>query len=243
MYVLMGTNGGYFMKKIVGVSLIAVMLVCMLLGCAKSPNESKYDLSEELRECMIGDTILMGKYRQTRREKDGVDPIQWTVLAREDKKVLLISSYIIDYQQYNSKNGEEEVEVAWTTSSIRQWLNETFYENAFSSSEKNIILQSTVYDAPFEEGVSRYSLDKIFLISAEEELITYKMYDRRTESTYPTEYASGLGATGECWLRDVWNDWGWNYSARVETERHGGMSSRDILDYNGVRPVMWVEVN
>ena len=223
------------MKKIVGVMLIAVMLVCMLLGCSKSPNESKYDLSEELRECMIGDTILMGKYRQTRREKDGVDPIQWIVVAKENDKVLLVSYYVLDYQKYHDGDTDN---VDWETSSVRKWLNETFYNNAFDSSEKDRILTSNILD--YYSSSSTYTLDRLFFLSSQEIYSDYKMSERRTESSYPTDYASGLGATGDYWLRDTSKE---SSTATIEWERHGGEIEQSKNEYCGVRPAMWVKVN
>lgn len=104
------------------------------------------------------------------------EPLRWRIL--DPSEGLVMCESIIDSQAYNNyvlyANGEYWGDSAktyyssnWAKSSLRSWLNDDFYNTAFSSSEKNAIktsylenksTYSSVCDAP-----STY--DKIFLLS------------------------------------------------------------------------------
>ena len=104
------------------------------------------------------------------------EPLRWRIL--DPSEGLVMCESIIDSQAYNNyilyANGEYYGDSAktyyasnWAKSSLRSWLNDDFYNTAFSSSEKNAIktsylenksTYSSVYDAP-----STY--DKVFLLS------------------------------------------------------------------------------
>lgn len=104
------------------------------------------------------------------------EPLRWRILDPEEG--LVMCKNIIDSQAYNNydlyANGEHWGDSAmthyasnWAKCSLRQWLNDDFYNTAFSSSEKNAIktsylenksTDSSSYDAP-----STY--DKVFLLS------------------------------------------------------------------------------
>ena len=84
------------------------------------------------------------------------DPIKWRVLDPSDG--LVISETIIDSQPYDN-NGDGN----YHSCSLRQWLNEDFYNFAFSEEQKLIIQTTSIKAAP--EGRIN---DKIFLPSREE---------------------------------------------------------------------------
>jgi len=60
------------------------------------------------------------------------EPITWRVLEVTEQDVFLLSEQIVELEPY------EEVKTGstWEESSIRSWLNETFYQEAFSDREK-----------------------------------------------------------------------------------------------------------
>ena len=104
------------------------------------------------------------------------EPITWRVLDPSEGYVM--SNTIIDAQAYQNfvyQNGDEYYNSKscesyasdWATSSLRQWLNNDFYNTAFSAEEKarigtthleNKSTSSSTYD-------SANTYDKIFLIS------------------------------------------------------------------------------
>ena len=85
------------------------------------------------------DTVVFGKYEQDNNFDNGPEDIEWMILKKEDDKVKLMSKYIIDRQPYYA---EGQAEVKYEESYFRQWLNDKFYNSAFSDKEKEIIIDS-----------------------------------------------------------------------------------------------------
>ena len=82
-----------------------------------------------------GDIITFGSYEQDNDLSNGKEPIEWVVLENNEDNVKVISKYILDavpYHQYNE-------EVQWKDSTIHEWLNNEFYNAAFSDEEKKKI--------------------------------------------------------------------------------------------------------
>ena len=100
----------------------------------------------------VGDYIKFGNYPQT--AKDEVQPIEWQVLAKEGNKILIISKYGLDAKRFDDNSND------WASSEIRYWLNDNFYNKAFTEKEKKSINSSNLSDV----GTS----DKVFLLSKEE---------------------------------------------------------------------------
>ena len=91
-----------------------------------------------LDEAQVGDTLSFGAYEQDADSKNGKEEIFWTVLDEKDDKLLLISNRILGYNQYN----DTEDTVTWEDSSIRKWLNEDFYNDAFNDEEKKKVIET-----------------------------------------------------------------------------------------------------
>ena len=86
------------------------------------------------------DTVKFGKYEQDGDIDNGKEDIDWVVLAREDDKALLMSKYILSLNKYN----EDKEDITYEESTIRGFLNNDFYDEAFSENEMNIILETKV---------------------------------------------------------------------------------------------------
>lgn len=89
------------------------------------------------KQYSIGDSIFFGNYPQDADEI--VRPIEWMVLKKEDK-VLLLSKYVLDSQSYDGSWKE----ITWEMSYIREWLNNEFYGIAFNNAEKKKIQTTLV---------------------------------------------------------------------------------------------------
>ena len=94
------------------------------------------------------DSVYFGRYWQIDTnndgkadDKDNKTPIQWRVLSVDNDEVLLLADKCLEYRQFH--NGTEE-SVTWENCSLRKWLNNEFYNNAFSADEKNAIVQKTL---------------------------------------------------------------------------------------------------
>lgn len=110
-----------------------------------------------------GRYVTLGTYPQS-ANGDDLTPIEWRVLARDGNKALLISRYGLDVQPYNS----EKTDVTWETCTLRTWLNNTFFNKAFTSAEQATILTTTVYNfwtegnTEWESGGGNTTQDRIF---------------------------------------------------------------------------------
>lgn len=93
-----------------------------------------------------GTTIVEGEYYYFK-----VEPIIWKIMTIENGQAVLFAVNIIDAQVYYENCGENRTIDGKTIysnnyeySDIRAWLNDTFYNNAFSSNENNTMIKTTV---------------------------------------------------------------------------------------------------
>lgn len=124
-------------------------------------------VKSNLSNCSIGDIVKMGSYEQDNDSSNGKEVIEWKVLAKEGNKVLLISQYALNYQQYNTSR----TDVTWETCSLRLWLNDEFYNEAFSDTDKQLITTSTVTadkNPSYGTNQGNDTSDKVFLLSINE---------------------------------------------------------------------------
>ena len=187
------------MKKILAFCLAVLLCAVSGTGLTETPQPEKPEA-----EYKVGDVVIFGSYEQDNDASNGKEPIEWVVLQVEsDGTCLMISKYALDCKPYNAAQNE----VTWETCTLRNWLNGSFYNTAFSSSEreKTALTKNANADAPIhgtEGGNDTY--DHVFLLSLEE---TEKYYsiDKSTEPEWywngenrliktPTEYAKAQGA-------------------------------------------------
>ena len=100
----------------------------------------------------VGDIVTFGSYEQDGRLSNGSEPIEWDVLDEKDGRYLLISHYVLDVQQFDdgrtdtslrADEDESSTFVTWETCSLRKWLNNEFYNTAFSATEQQYIVKVT----------------------------------------------------------------------------------------------------
>ena len=127
------------------------------------------------------------------------ESLKWRVLDAETGLVMCES--IIDSQAYNDYYYDGYVDAAkttycnkWETSSIRQWLNEDFYNTAFSSADKTHITQSSITNKGYS---STYDYDdtedNIFLLSYDDMVNKDYGIDSTTRQAQGTDYAKSQG--------------------------------------------------
>ena len=112
-------------------------------------------------------------------------PLRWRVLSWDDKEgtALLLCDSIIDAQPFDITDMQGDGTSQYSASTIRTWLNTTFFNTAFSEAEKKMILPTEVdfseksmnpYGQPgtidYEERpfVWENTTDSIFLLSLED---------------------------------------------------------------------------
>ena len=122
-----------------------------------------------LKNLVAGDHLLFGTYPQKTQKKDGIDctPIEWIVLEISGRQAFLLSRYALDVQPYNKKVKD----TTWEVCSLRKWLNNTFFNKAFSKFEKKAIILCEV-DNSREQRYTKWSTnggnntrDNVFLLS------------------------------------------------------------------------------
>ena len=86
----------------------------------------------------IGDIVILGTYEQDNDLSNGPEPIEWQVIGTRDGHTLLLSKYALDCKKYN----ESWADVTWEDCTLRSWLNDDFYNTAFSSSDMERIVNA-----------------------------------------------------------------------------------------------------
>lgn len=167
----------------------------------------------------IGDTVIFGSYPQG--ENGEVEPIEWIVLdIDENGYYVLISNYGLDAKQYN----KVYVAITWENCSLRTWLNDEFYNIAFSTEEKTKIKATHVVNNDnFEYGTSggNDTEDNVYLLSIDEITqyygITQEQCKQENEMLYcrPTEFAKINGA-------EPWDHTQHNVSVAKQSAKYDG---------------------
>lgn len=233
-------------------------------------NKEKNNNSEKV----IGDfeSIKFGKYNQSYNSEKSdwnEDPIEWIILEKdsENKKVLLISKYILDVRFNVYKSGEKNT--TWENSNIRTWLNNEFYNTAFTEEEKNKIKEEQLVNEDNDDYMTlggRDTLDKIFLLSISEARKYFSNGDNlgnkdqlvRAGAAKGTQYAEyrKLGKIRKD-KQDKYEEWMLENSAYNLRSPGGAQDSTAAvgpdaiistsgnvgtgLNRRGVRPAMWIE--
>lgn len=107
----------------------------------------------------VGRSVRFGSFYNYERTDKQLQPIIWRILARDGNRALLISLYEIEELPFN----DTEEDVGWADCSLRRWLNEDFYNTAFTAAEQSAIELTLVDNTP-EEATQDY----IFLLSYSE---------------------------------------------------------------------------
>ncbi|MDR3263266.1 MAG: DUF6273 domain-containing protein [Clostridiales bacterium] len=127
---------------------------------ASAPSDARYDTTG-IKYYTFG-SYPQGKNGESKE-------ILWRKLGETepDGTVLLMSEYILDCAQYH--DDEEEEEISWETSDIRQWLNGTGQGSYYDGERKRSFFE-TAFQKPKEKKLIQKAAngDKVFLLSVEE---------------------------------------------------------------------------
>lgn len=217
-------------------------------------NDDKLSAARDARYS-VGNYVTLGHYPQTSEGNDRT-PIEWLVLARDGNKVLLISRYGLDTQQYHTNYAN----MTWEECTLRTWLNDKFLNKAFTKEEQAGILLTLVDNC---QSYSRWHTnggnnteDKVFLLSYAE---THDYFDATENNNNnmksrvePTAYAIKQGAftaennktlsgtaAGRWWLRST----GASSVTAAYVSDDGSLHDNLIhLDNYCVRPALWIDL-
>ncbi len=205
-----------------------------------------------------GDIVTFGRYEQDNLPSTDPEEIEWIVLDYDETnhKALLISRYGLDTKQFNAAYAN----VTWAICSLRAWLNEEFFQEAFSAEEQSAIMTTDVDNSSEQSywGTSgENTLDRIFLLSCTEANryfgVEYADGGKNIRSRVtPTKYAIANGAMASDVNRteDGTDAVGWWLRTRAEYQRDAAFVDDDgSLNWYGVhndtvvvRPVLWIDL-
>ena len=192
------------------------------------------------------------------------EPLKWRVL--DPSTGLVLCESIIDSQAYSNTiysygtdpyhnhpaywNDAEHTHYAndYATSSIRAWLNDDFYNTAFSSSQKASILTSELDNKAYSTSYSKFdsetTYDKVFLLSwSEMQNTAYGFSSNYARQAKGTDYAKCQGlcvsSSDECSIQRL-RSASFRSSLACCVSSDGDLENRWHADdtYYGVRPAL-----
>ena len=200
------------------VSTIAVSMIAIVLFCICGYGE---DIATANKN------VIIGSY--------GGEKLGWRVIDTDGKNSLLISQDIIDYKAFSESTVAEETD--WENSTLRQWLNEDFYNNTFSDEERNAIQLSTVQDYKADHEAGNQVQDYLFILSVDQ---AYSYFQTDADRiAHATDYAKQQKEYSEdsWWLIDSYSSDLYKYLISPS----GNISNMPrVNEPEGIRPVMWV---
>lgn len=202
----------------------------------------------------VGDIIKLGEYEQDNIINTVNEPIEWIVLERTDTKILVVSKNCLFTRYYSSDSYRDICD--WGKSSANEFLNDTFYTNAFNDKERGIIAGTnnsyTQISYNKDSFLSGYStkrvsnFEKIFILSSNE--ITKLNEDTLTPQLTRSVYIRNTSIDGFL-LRDIGNPEKYIDQVQIRYLNTDGDVVAKPLDKLssslrlGLRPAMWISIN
>ena len=136
-----------------------------------------------------------------------VESIRWRILSQNSGTAMILCDSIIANKAFDSGSDSSN---NYAESDIRAWLNDQFYNTAFTELERELILTTTVDNSVASTGDSANPFacenteDKVFLLSyaeATNAAYGFSPYTRRKMQTSDYSRATGVSINGSWWLR------------------------------------------
>lgn len=227
----------YILAAVAALAIVVIIAAYSIISYVGILQQAKANVSD----AKVGSIVTFGTYTE---EFDTLEKskIVWRVLAKEDDRILVISTRIIDAMPYHNVS---DVDVTWETCSLRKWLNGTFINSAFNSAEKKLIIESEVLTekASYSDtDPGNNTKDKIFLLSESE----FERYLHSDGSCFATNYAREKTAEG--YYTNLYSWWLRSPGANPYSASDVFISTSDVdstyaaYPNNGVRPAMWISI-
>ena len=118
----------------------------------------EYEGTFEMKDINPADRVILGTY-------DG-EPITWIVIESDKDGLKLLSKYGIEKMKMDKDPNANE----FADTDLHEWLNEDFYEEAFSTSEKKLIVAneeddnvSLIGKISMKDGFDRECMNELFI--------------------------------------------------------------------------------
>lgn len=182
--------------------------------------------------------VKFGKYQD--------EDIDWIVISKSNKRMLLISEKIIDAKKVSSQNTDTH----WANSELREWLNNDFYNSTFNEKEKNRIVARTLKATYKNEKIE--TTDNVFIISKsavekyfeDEQSRIAECTDFTVDNTNIKKKSTDDENVyrGSWWIRNIGkNDNCFKYVKADGSINENGHNVND--DSIGVRPAIWIDIS
>lgn len=215
----------------------------------------------------IREYVTLGIYEQDGKEDNGKEPIEWLVLTQDNDKMLVVSKYCLDYLTYPD---DWTSNISWESSSLREYLNSDFYNNAFSFNDLQEILLTEIQNKASDNFYCTIdgnpTEDRIFLLSIDEvqTFLPASTASEQSKKAYGTNYLYSVLKEhpyyGNVQKGDPVN---WALRADIDTDRNdkGFGRPREMVVYDSqiqnmlttggmrdpegplsvIRPAMWIK--
>ena len=146
-------EGGNAMKRKIKQTILLLFFICSIVALPKNiyakqekivfgkyPQTLDYsEMDNFLRELPLDKYNAVNyknnRYRKCYSQYIKYIPIEWTILEHKGENVVLISDKILDRKPWNCTEelfSEGWEHITWEDSSLRKWMNNDFYNDAFT---------------------------------------------------------------------------------------------------------------
>ncbi len=194
----------------------------------------------------IGAEVLFGSYEQDNDQDNGKEQILWKVLDAVDGKALLLSKYCLICHPYHTSI----YSVSWEDCSLRAWLNNGFFNEAFDKDEKERIVDAQLRNdenPQYGTYAGNDTVDHVFLLSIEEARTFFSCDEERCALSPEYAIAQSTWQSSE-----TGNSWWWLRSPGISTDMAAGINAKGAIRTKGhdvgdahaaVRPAIWVTLD
>lgn len=189
------------------------------------------------------------------------EPITWRVLDVQSSSAFLMADLVLDSQDYHYSSSSRTIGGSkvyannYKESHIRAWLNDNFYNTAFTAAEKARIQTTTVDNSAASTGyipnqcACANTSDKVFLLSFAEAIsATYGLSTTTSRQLQPSAYAQSQGVyiytsngNSYWWLRSPSSNDA-NYARGVSSVGDVNYVNSVYYALNGVVPALWISL-
>ncbi len=213
-------------------------IIEVLINGAEVDADTKYNKDDkvELFYARVPFTceVTFGTYEQ---DCNGAteDGIVWYVLKTDGDKCLLVSKEILDFLPFNDTAIVSGT--SWGNSTLRSWLNGSFYDSAFTEEEKSQIYNTSVQDYKSDNKLGDITTDKVFILNYDEAMDYFPDSHR---SSKLTNYAkSRKEITSDAWwLINSYSSDLYKYAINSNGQHE---NEPRVNESQGVRPAIWVD--
>ncbi len=208
--------------------------------CGLTEGEPITISGRNVKSVVAGESIKFGSYEQDNNLSNGKEPIEWIVMETQDDKALLLSRYVLDVKPFESERDSG----TWNSASLRKWLNNDFYKDAFSTDEKAAIIYSSIEtpaNPKYGTTSGQSTKDSVFILSIPEvESLLGSDAERVCYASEAVNNKIGSKDSIWWWLRTAGNTTG---NAAI-INAHGAIlnSGDSIHKEGGVRPAVWIDI-